>query len=142
MTTTHAEATVRRMAEAGYLPSEAVLRGLGVRDREFVAVWNEVHADHRPEREIVAEELLVLATEVSGEEQRRASSALFVLTQAVFDRGDVALPDHYVVRTHAVLSDVARLRLTEDSKAEGVLAAAIRRLDFRLLARELGVSPR
>jgi hypothetical protein len=130
------------MAEAGYLPSEAVLRGLGVRDREFVAVWNEVHADHRPEREIVAEELLVLATEVSGEEQRRASSALFVLTQAVFDRGDVALPDHYVVRTHAVLSDVARLRLTEDSKAEGVLAAAIRRLDFRLLARELGVSPR
>lgn len=130
------------MAEAGYLPSEAVLRGLGVRDRAFVAVWNEVHADHRPERELVAEEVLALATEVTGEEQRRTSSALFALTQAVFDRGDVALPDHYVARTHAVLKDVQRLRLTEDSKAEAVLESAIRRLDFRILARELGVSPR
>lgn len=130
------------MANAGYLPSEAVLRGLGIKDRAFVAIWNEAHADHRPERETVTEELLALATEVTGEEQRRASSALFALTQAVFDRGDVALPDHYVVRVKAALQDVQRLRLTEDSKSESVLGSALRRLDFRILARELGLSPR
>lgn len=140
--TPESEATVRRMAQAGYLPSEAVLRGLGVRDREFVAIWTDVHRDRRPEREVVTEALLTLATEVTGEEQRRASSALFALTQAVFDRGDVALPAAYVERTLAVLKDVQRLRLTEDSKAESVLESAIRRLDFRILARELGVSPR
>ena len=136
------QATIRRMAEVGYLPSEAVLRGLGVREREFVAIWTEVHRDSRPEREIVAEALLILATEVTGEEQRRTSSAMFALTQAAFDRGDVALPASHVGRTLAVLRDVKRLRLAEDSKSESVLDSAIRRLEFRELARELGVSPR
>jgi hypothetical protein len=139
--TPHAETTIRRMAAIGYLPSEAVLRGLGVKEADFVAVWADVHRDRRPERETVAEALLTLTTEVTGEEQRRMSSALFALTQAVFDRGDVALPESHVARTLAVLRDVQRLDLTEDAKGAGVLDAAIRRLGFRELAAELGVSP-
>jgi hypothetical protein len=137
-----AEIIVRRMASTGYLPSEAVLRGLGVKDREFVAIWTDVHRDNRPEREVVAETLLTLATEVTGEEQRRTSSALFALTQAVFDRGDVALPESHVPRTLAVLHDVQRLDLTETAKSASMLDAAIRRLGFRMLAQALGVSPR
>jgi hypothetical protein len=129
------------MATAGYLPSEAVLRGLGVKDREFVEIWNDVHADKRPEREVVAEALLQLATEITGDEQRRMSAALFAVTQAVFDRGDVALPGAYVARTLKVLEDMQRLDLAEDSKAAGFLDQAIRRLGFRVLASDLGVSP-
>jgi hypothetical protein len=140
--TPEAEIVIRRMAATGYLPSEAVLRGLAVKEREFVAIWTEVHRDNRPEREVVGEALLALATEVTGEEQRRMSSALFAVTQAVFDRGDVALPAPYAARTLAVLRDVQRLDLTEDAKSASVLDAAIRRLEFRVLAQELGVSPR
>jgi hypothetical protein len=130
------------MAESGYLPSEAVLRGLGVKDREFVDVWTEVHRDNRSDREIVTETLLTLATEVTGEEQRRASSAMFALTQAVFDRGDVALPDAYATRTLDALRLALSLGFAENSKAQSALEAAIRRLEFRALAHDLGISPR
>lgn len=140
--TPESESIVRRMAEAGYLPAEAVLRGLGVKDREFVAIWTDVHQDKRSDREIVTETLLALATEVTGEEQRRSSGALFALTQAVFDRGDVALPESHVARSLDVLNGALRLGFAENSKAQSALEAAIRRLEFRTLARELGVSPR
>lgn len=135
--TPEAERIARRMAAAGYLPSAAVLAGLGIRDREFVAIWAEVNHNTRPPRELVAEALLALAAEVTGEPHRRTSSALFALTQAVFDRGDVALPDAAVPRTLDVLRDVQRLDLAEDARSASVLDAAIRRLERRAIVAAL-----
>jgi hypothetical protein len=128
------EAVARRMAAVGYLPSAAVLDGLGVSDRQFVALWVEAHADSRPERVVVSETLLALATEISGQPQRRSSGALFVLTQAVFDRGDVALPASHIDRVLGVLRDVQRLDMAEDSTAISILESAIRRLERKKIA--------
>lgn len=99
-----------------------------------MTLWVDAHADKRPEREIVSEALLALATEVTGEPQRRASSALFALTMAAFDRGDVALPASHVARTYDLFLDVQRLNLTEDERSASVLDSAIRRLERRAIA--------
>jgi hypothetical protein len=119
------------MAAIGYLPSEAVLSGLGVPERDFVRYWTEAHQDQRPEREVIADELLALAEEVTGEPQRRTSTALFALTQAAFGRGDVALPDSHVERTLSALETVQRLGLAEDERAASVLDSAVRKLGYR-----------
>lgn len=141
--TPESETIARRMAAAGYLPSEAVLSGLAVPERDFVRFWTERHADRRPEREIVADEVLALAEEISGEPQRRMASALFALTTAAFGRGDVALPDSHVERVLSTLEAVHRLGLTEDERAASVLDSAIRKLGYRAArVRLTGVSPR
>lgn len=138
--TPQSESIARRMAAAGYLPSQAVLAALGVKDREFVALWVAQHHGARPEREVVADALLELATEVTGEPQRRTGSALFALTQVVFDRGDVALLAVHVDPSLAVLRDVRRLDLAEDARSVSVLDSAIRRLERRVIVAR--VSPR
>ncbi len=138
--TPESEAIARRMAGIGYLPAEAVLTGLGVPERDFVRLWTERHQDQRPEREVVADEVLALAEQITGEPQRRMASALFALTTAAFGRGDVALPDSHVERVLSALETVHRLGLTEDERAASVLESAIRKLGYR--AAKVRISPR
>lgn len=139
--TPESEIIARRMAAVGYLPSEAVLTGLGVPELEFVRLWAERHRDRRPEREVIADELLALAEEITGEPHRRTASALFSLTQAAFGRGDAAVPDSHVLRLQAALEAAQRLGLAEDERAASVLDSAIRRIGYRA-ARVRLASPR